>query len=184
VCLLSSINRRIIAQELLEKEELAITKIVVEVKDGNSSNYHEVQEDGGVLNASENKDTLTENPPSQLTNKDTHKPQYKHVWLKWLHGFLMFYSYVMILGAAGAFGSNARSRGYPYKKKSTDQLYGRCFGRNLNASAPGYEVTSWLGNLQCGTGPWCTESATGGLNVYRFNEGGPPTSDDKDDSTK
>jgi hypothetical protein len=96
------------------------------------------------------------------------RPQPTHVWLKYLHGFFMFYSFVMILGAAGAFGSNARTQ-YPYQKgDETDMLIGRCYGRNL-ANSTG--APSWLSNLNCGLGAWCNvQSATNsGTNPYSKN---------------
>lgn len=99
----------------------------------------------------------------------TAKP--RHVWLKYLHAFLMFYSYVMILGAAGAFSSNARTKKFPYTPKATDQLYGRCFGRNLNETIDGISVPGWLGSLQCGTGAWCLVSALGGENAFVTGHG-------------
>jgi len=102
----------------------------------------------------------------------------RHIWLKYVHGFLMFYSYVMILGAAGAFGSNARSHNFPYGHHTTDQLYGRCFGRNLNDSAAGYSVPGWVAGLQCGTGVWCEESALGGQNPFVSGKGSSASDDE------
>ena len=79
-----------------------------------------------------------------------------YIFLKYLHGILMFYSLLMILGAAGAFISRASSPSWPYQQgKDTDQLYGRCYGRNLNTT----EIPEWLSNLPCGQGPWCSVSS-------------------------
>ena len=94
--------------------------------------------------------------PISNANIIPHPPLRQHMWLKYLHGFFMFYSYVMILGAAGAFGSNARTHNFPYKETETNQLYGRCYGRNLNESS----APEWLTSLDCGVNAWCKVSAT------------------------
>lgn len=90
----------------------------------------------------------------------------RHVWLKYLHGVLMIYSYVMLVGAGQAFTSNGRVQGFPYSQNdsSTDSLLGRCFGRDLTASS---KVPTWLKDLACGMGAYCAESSqTGGANPY------------------
>ena len=82
----------------------------------------------------------------------------------YVHGILLLYSWVMLLGAGQAFLSNSRVSGFPYPQNDpvTDSLVGRCFARNLlESSAP-----AWLTNLSCGLTSFCQESTQGGKNPY------------------
>lgn len=76
--------------------------------------------------------------------------------LKYSHGLIMVYSWVMLLGAGQAFLSNSRTTGFPYPPGPlTDSLVGRCYGRDLQS--PG--MPSWLLNLTCGLGVMCADSS-------------------------
>jgi hypothetical protein len=79
----------------------------------------------------------------------------KYMWLKFMHGFFMFYAQVMLLGAGMAFSSDNRT-GFSYKRGAdTDMLIGRCYGRDLrDPSGP-----AWLIDLACGYGLLCAVSS-------------------------
>lgn len=136
-------NRHEIAKEILEASNASVIcvsmstqpeKVVVGDNDA-------TEEAPAITEISESKYAATESPR-------------KYIFLKYLHGFMMFYSFVMILGAAGAFSSNARTA-WPYTASETNSLIGRCFGRNLTAP----EAPAWLNSLQCGFGAWCKVNA-------------------------
>jgi hypothetical protein len=74
--------------------------------------------------------------------------------LKYAHGLIMVYSWVMLLGAGQAFLLNSRANGFPYPPGPiTDSLVGRCYGRDLQSP----EMPSWLLNLTCGLGVMCAD---------------------------
>ena len=74
--------------------------------------------------------------------------------LKYAHGLIMVYSWVMLLGAGQAFLDNARTNGFPYPPGPlTDSLVGRCYARNLQSP----DMPSWLLNLTCGLGVMCQD---------------------------
>lgn len=76
--------------------------------------------------------------------------------LKYSHGLIMVYSWVMLLGAGQAFLLNSRTNGFPYPPGPiTDALVGRCYGRSLQSP----EMPSWLLNLTCGLGVMCTDAS-------------------------
>jgi len=79
------------------------------------------------------------------------------VALKYTHGLLMVYSWVMLLGAGQAFLENSRTKGFPYPPGPiTDQLIGRCYARDLQFP----DMPSWLLNLKCGLGVMCAEKSS------------------------
>ena len=158
-----------VIQELTEKglTPPSSTSIVVNSLSDGESKGNEVNIGDGV-----DVDVVPRNLSSGVAGGQdkNNRPQPKHVWLKYLHGFFMFYSFVMILGAAGAFGSNARTSGFPYQRgDETDQVIGRCYGRNLATNSTG--SPNWLSNLNCGHGAWCSvQSATNSdVNPYSQN---------------
>eukprot|EP00457_Paulinella_chromatophora_P011915 gb/GEZN01012082.1/.p1 GENE.gb/GEZN01012082.1/~~gb/GEZN01012082.1/.p1 ORF type:complete len:265 (-),score=18.92 gb/GEZN01012082.1/:255-1049(-) len=84
------------------------------------------------------------------------------------HIFCMIFAWVSLIGAGQAFLGNARTV-YPYKRYPsdpseaalTDQLVGRCTGRDLKDPL----LPSWLLQLDCGFGPVCAESTNGGIST-------------------
>jgi hypothetical protein len=111
------------------------------------SNHHGEENENGRHKKKEEEEDLKLSTP-------------RYLWLKYLHGFFMIYSFVMLVGAGQAFSSNARVGGFPYPPEDpiTDSLIGRCYGRDLSndPSAP-----SWLTELACGLGVYCAESSRG-----------------------
>lgn len=87
------------------------------------------------------------------------------MWLKYLHGFFLLYSWAMLVGAGNAFTQNNRVGGFPYSQgmEIIDSLHGRCWGRDLQSPA----APPWLAALKCGDGPMCAESIFGGSNKYK-----------------
>ena len=168
------LNREYFAYALLDELATGMkgtasspTPVVVGSADGVGEGKtwdHVEQQLNGAANGDNTKQTVTH------VSQQHDRPSLKYLWLKYLHGFLMFYSFVMILGAAGAFGSNARVDGFPYNRgDETDMLYGRCYGRNLNDSS----IPTWLTSLSCGKNAWCNvqsaPSATTQSNPYKAN---------------
>lgn len=140
------INRDLYAKSLLSEKKIQM------------NSPSEVQ----VVSANEEgksvKDTLL-----QKAKKLWNPYQDRHIWIKFLHGTVMIFSWVLMLGAGQAFLSNSRTNfPYPANSSLTDSLYGRCYARNLNTT----EAPSWLTALDCGYGVVCAESTRGGPNPY------------------
>jgi hypothetical protein len=90
-------------------------------------------------------------------------PHLRHVWLKWVHGGLLLFAWIMLEGAGEAFSANARVSGFPYEQDDvSDSLHARCYGRDLRVP----DAPQWLTKLACGDGPVCAQSVTGGRNTY------------------
>jgi len=78
------------------------------------------------------------------------------LFLKYAHGLIMVYSWIMLLGAGQAFLENSRTKAFPYPPGPlTDSLVGRCYARNLQSS----DMPGWLLNLTCGLGVMCEASS-------------------------
>ena len=99
----------------------------------------------------------------QASSEATEPPRLRHAWLKWAHGGLLLFAWIMLEGAGEAFSANARVSGFPYEKDDvSDSLHARCYGRDLRAP----DAPQWLTSLACGDGAICAQSVTGGRNMY------------------
>jgi uncharacterized membrane protein len=125
------------------------------------SPVHKTQEQTTEEPSDETEDQTVEDPPDlqsrcQTLGKIRCNRRVLLLLLKYSHGLIMMYSWVILLGAGQAFLLNSRTNGFPYPPGPiTDSLVGRCYGRDLQSP----EMPSWLLNLTCGLGVMCADSS-------------------------